>query len=53
MAPNNEPLETNDEALQNPSAGELDDDTEQISLEDATKISGGGGTYGNSGGSGV
>ena len=52
MAPNNQPLGSNDESLQNPAAAELDDDSEQISLEDATKISGGG-TYGNSGGSGA
>ena len=41
MATNNEPLETNDKSLKDQPAAELDD-AEQIDLEDASKISGGG-----------
>jgi hypothetical protein len=53
VAQNNEPLETNDKSLNDEPAAELDDDTEQISLEDANKISGGGFTpYGSGGFSG-
>ena len=46
MATNNEPLETSDKSLKDQTAAELDDETEEISLEDASKISGGATTYG-------
>jgi hypothetical protein len=53
MAANNEPRGSDDESLQDQTAAELDADNEQISLEDANKVSGGGGRYGSSGGSGA
>ena len=41
MATDNEPLETNDKPHKDQTAAGLNDENEEISLEDANKISGG------------